>query len=70
MNLTSEDCGERLLLLARAPRSYDFGARQSDQENDEKKHGRFHCVSIDTICSCNDRINSRYFNGMELHPGF
>jgi hypothetical protein len=36
MNLTSEDCRERPLLLAR-PRARTFRGRQSDQGNEQKK---------------------------------
>jgi hypothetical protein len=47
MNLTSEDCRERPLLLGLVR----FRGRQSDQEMSRKKHAWFDHVSTGTICS-------------------
>jgi hypothetical protein len=37
MNLTSEDCGERPLVLARTPRSYDFEAGKATKRSRLRK---------------------------------
>ena len=48
MNLTSEDCRERPLLLAR-PRARKISKPASDQEMSRKKHAWFHYVSTGAI---------------------